>query len=107
MLEHGLSPWRASVLSAHADVPDRTSRRRLAPSRAGHTGSRARQSPSSRSASPAHLVHANIKPVDEEDLFNPQRRIGRLERIPRFFQKIPAAMTTGGEARCGRGGSVP
>ena len=29
---------------------------------------------------PAHLVHANIKPVDEEDLFNPQRTIGLLER---------------------------
>jgi multidrug efflux pump subunit AcrB len=37
---------------------------------------------------PAHLVHANIKPVDEEDLFNPQRQIGMLESIPRFFQKI-------------------
>ncbi|MCH8866277.1 MAG: efflux RND transporter permease subunit [Proteobacteria bacterium] len=37
---------------------------------------------------PAHLVHAKIKPVDEEDLFNPQRRIGLLERVPRFFQKI-------------------
>jgi multidrug efflux pump subunit AcrB len=37
---------------------------------------------------PAHLVHANIKPVDEEDLFNPQREIGVFERIPRFFQKI-------------------
>lgn len=37
---------------------------------------------------PAHLVHANIKPVDEADLFNPQRQIGRWERIPRFFQKI-------------------
>lgn len=37
---------------------------------------------------PAHLVHANIKPVDEEDLFNPQRAIGRWERVPRFFQKI-------------------
>jgi len=37
---------------------------------------------------PAHLVHANIKPVDEEDLFNPQRKIGFLEHIPRFFQKI-------------------
>jgi multidrug efflux pump subunit AcrB len=22
---------------------------------------------------PAHLVHANIKPIDEEDLFHPQR----------------------------------
>ena len=37
---------------------------------------------------PAHLVHAKIKPVDEDDLFNPQRRIGRFEKIPRFFQKI-------------------
>lgn len=37
---------------------------------------------------PAHLVHANIKPVDEDDLFRPQRHIGALERIPRFFQKI-------------------
>ena len=37
---------------------------------------------------PAHLVHANIKPVDEDDLFNPKREIGFLERIPRFFQKI-------------------
>ena len=37
---------------------------------------------------PAHLVHANIKPVDEDDLFNPQRYIPLLQRIPRFFQKI-------------------
>ncbi len=37
---------------------------------------------------PAHLVHANIKPVDEADLFNPQRQIGRWESVPRFFQKI-------------------
>ena len=37
---------------------------------------------------PAHLVHANIKPIDEDDLFNPQREIGQLERIPRFFQKF-------------------
>ncbi|MGA8206174.1 MAG: efflux RND transporter permease subunit [Woeseiaceae bacterium] len=37
---------------------------------------------------PAHLVHANIKPVDEDDLFRPQRPIGAWERIPRFFQKI-------------------
>ena len=37
---------------------------------------------------PAHLVHANIKPVDEEDLFNPQREIRLRERIPRFCQKI-------------------
>ncbi|MDA1063800.1 MAG: efflux RND transporter permease subunit [Proteobacteria bacterium] len=37
---------------------------------------------------PAHLVHANIKAVDEDDLFHPQRHIGVLESIPRFFQKI-------------------
>jgi multidrug efflux pump subunit AcrB len=37
---------------------------------------------------PAHLVHANIKPVDEDDLFNPQRHISLIMRIPRFFQKI-------------------
>ena len=37
---------------------------------------------------PAHLVHAKIDPVDEEDLFNPQRYITLLQRIPRFFQKI-------------------
>ena len=37
---------------------------------------------------PAHLVHANIKPVDEDDLFNPQRHIGLLERFPRRLQKI-------------------
>ena len=37
---------------------------------------------------PAHLVHANIKPVDEDDLFRPQRHIPLLYRIPRFFQKI-------------------
>jgi multidrug efflux pump subunit AcrB len=34
---------------------------------------------------PAHLVHANIKPVDEEDLFNPQREIRLRERIPGIF----------------------
>ncbi len=37
---------------------------------------------------PAHLVHAKIEPVDEEDLFNPQRHIPPLQRVPRFFQKI-------------------
>ena len=37
---------------------------------------------------PAHLVQADIPPVDEEDLFNPQREIRLLERIPRFFLKI-------------------
>ncbi len=37
---------------------------------------------------PAHLARARIAPVDEADLFNPQRRIGFFESIPRFFQKI-------------------
>ena len=37
---------------------------------------------------PAHLVHAKIEPVDEDDLFNPQRHISLLQRVPRFFQKI-------------------
>jgi multidrug efflux pump subunit AcrB len=37
---------------------------------------------------PAHLVHANIKPIDEEDLFHPQREIGRRESISRFFMKL-------------------
>jgi multidrug efflux pump subunit AcrB len=37
---------------------------------------------------PAHLVHAKIKPVDEEDLFNPQREISFWQTFPRFFQKI-------------------
>ncbi|MGI9222101.1 MAG: efflux RND transporter permease subunit [Woeseiaceae bacterium] len=37
---------------------------------------------------PAHLVTAKIKPVDEEDLFNPQRTVPAYEKIPRFFQKI-------------------
>ena len=37
---------------------------------------------------PAHLVHAKIPDIDEDDLFNPQRRIGAFERVPRFFLKI-------------------
>ncbi|MCP5091020.1 MAG: efflux RND transporter permease subunit [Gammaproteobacteria bacterium] len=37
---------------------------------------------------PAHLVHTRIEPVDEEDLFNPQRHIRFVERVPRFFLKI-------------------
>jgi multidrug efflux pump subunit AcrB len=37
---------------------------------------------------PAHLVHAKIKPIDEDDLFRPQRAIGFFEAIPRFFMKI-------------------
>ena len=37
---------------------------------------------------PAHLVHTRIEPVDEDDLFHPQRHIRYRERIPRFFLKI-------------------
>lgn len=37
---------------------------------------------------PAHLVRTRIDPVDEDDLFNPQRHIRLRERIPRFFLKI-------------------
>ena len=37
---------------------------------------------------PAHLVQARIPDVDEDDLFHPQRKIGLLERVPRFFLKI-------------------
>ena len=37
---------------------------------------------------PTHLVHAHIPEIDEDDLFHPQRPIGFVERIPRFFLKI-------------------
>ena len=37
---------------------------------------------------PAHLVHARIPDIDEDDLFNPQRKIPWRERMPRFFLKI-------------------
>ncbi len=37
---------------------------------------------------PAHLVHAKIPEIDEEDLFHPTRQIGLLERIPRSFLKV-------------------
>jgi multidrug efflux pump subunit AcrB len=37
---------------------------------------------------PAHLVHAKIAPIDEDDLFHPQRKIPVKEWIPRFFLKI-------------------
>lgn len=44
---------------------------------------------------PAHLVHAKIAAVDEDDLFNPQRRISFWERIPRLFKKINRRMQHG------------
>ncbi len=34
---------------------------------------------------PAHLVTAKIPDIDEDDLFNPQRKIALRERVPRFF----------------------
>ncbi len=37
---------------------------------------------------PAHLVHARIPEIDEDDLFNPQRKVGFSEQVPRFFLKI-------------------
>ncbi len=37
---------------------------------------------------PAHLVHARIPDIDEDDLFNPQREVRLAERVPRFFLKI-------------------
>ena len=37
---------------------------------------------------PAHLVHARIADVDEDDLFDPQRAIPWYERPGRFFLKI-------------------
>jgi len=36
---------------------------------------------------PAHLVHAKIADIDEDDLFRPQRKILLKERVPRFFLK--------------------
>lgn len=37
---------------------------------------------------PAHLVHANIKPVDEALIFMPYREMRWQQRVPRFFQRI-------------------
>jgi len=37
---------------------------------------------------PTHLVHSSLEPVDEQELFNPQRRIRIWQRVPRFFLKI-------------------
>jgi len=37
---------------------------------------------------PAHLVQAHIPPVDEDDLFRPQREIGLFERLPRALLKM-------------------
>ena len=36
---------------------------------------------------PAHLVHANIEPVDEEALFDPDLKVSWPRRIPRFLQQ--------------------
>jgi len=37
---------------------------------------------------PAHLVHANIKPVDEALIFMPYREMRWYQRLPRFFQRL-------------------
>jgi multidrug efflux pump subunit AcrB len=37
---------------------------------------------------PAHLARSKIPPVDEDDLFRPQRQIAMKERLPRFFLKL-------------------
>jgi len=37
---------------------------------------------------PAHLARARISPIDEDDLFRPQREIPWLESIPRFFTRL-------------------
>ena len=37
---------------------------------------------------PAHLVHAKIPDIDEDDLFHPQRKIPHREKIGRAFLKI-------------------
>lgn len=37
---------------------------------------------------PAHLSRANVPPIDEDDLFRPQRAIPLRERAPRFFLKL-------------------
>ena len=44
---------------------------------------------------PAHLMHAKIADIDEEDLFHPQRKIGTLEIVPRFFLKIQRRVQNG------------
>ena len=36
---------------------------------------------------PAHLVHANIKSVDEVALFDPDIKVGWVRWLPRFFQQ--------------------
>jgi multidrug efflux pump subunit AcrB len=37
---------------------------------------------------PAHLVHAKIPDIDEDDLFHPQRKIPNREKVGRAFLKI-------------------
>jgi multidrug efflux pump subunit AcrB len=44
---------------------------------------------------PAHLVHARIPDIDEDDLFNPHRQVGLFERVPRFFLKIQRRVQRG------------
>ena len=37
---------------------------------------------------PAHLVHANIKPIDEARIFMRYREMRWYQRVPRFFQRL-------------------
>ena len=37
---------------------------------------------------PAHLAHANIKPVDEAEIFAPIREARLKDRVPRLFQRV-------------------
>ncbi len=37
---------------------------------------------------PAHLVHAKIKPIDEQELFHPTKPVRPIARFSRFFQKL-------------------
>ncbi len=37
---------------------------------------------------PAHLVHANIKSVDEQEIFRPLSEIAWYKRLPRVFQRL-------------------
>ena len=37
---------------------------------------------------PAHLVRARIAEVNEEQIFAPYRDVSRLQRVPKFFQRV-------------------
>ena len=44
---------------------------------------------------PAHLAKANIKPIDEQELFHPTRKVALWRRVPRFFQKMQRRVQRG------------